>query len=217
MLAYIAGMAFTHRSEKTRTAILQATRQLLATRGYESTTIRAVAAQAGIDPSMVMRYYGSKEGLFAAAVDVDLHLPSPQDLPRGRMGELLARHMIARWEGELSDEFITLLLRSAATNTKAAEQLRRVFEQQILTFVAAATGDPSQDAPKRAAMLSSQVLGLAYCRYVVALPAMVELDGDILAKTLAPVLQHYLTGDLDAGLLDAVPVGNVADADAGRG
>jgi AcrR family transcriptional regulator len=190
-------MAFTQRSEKTRTAILTAARQMLASRGYEATTIRAVAAAAGIDPSMVMRYYGNKEGLFAAAVDVDLHLPDAAALPREQVGDLLAHHVISRWEGALSDEFITLLLRSAGTNRAAAEQFRLIFERQLLKFVQGLAGSGSE-ARRRAAMVSSQVLGVAYCRYILELPAITELDGETLAKTLGPVLQHYLTGDLDA-------------------
>ena len=190
-------MVFTPRSEKTRTAILAAARRLLAARGYEATTIRAVAAEAGIDPSMVMRYYGNKEGLFAAAVDVNLRLPKAGDLPPDRVGELLARHYISRWEGELSDEFITLLLRSAGTNKAAAEQFRLIFEQQLLAFVRELSGD-APDAARRAAMVSSQVLGLSYCRYILELPAVTELDPETVVHALAPVLQHYLTGDLGA-------------------
>jgi AcrR family transcriptional regulator len=190
-------MPFTERSEKSRTAILTAARQLLASRGYDATTIRAVAAAADIDPSMVMRYYGNKEGLFAAAVDVDLLLPKAADLPRDRLGELLARHVVSRWEGELSDEFIRLLLRSAGTNKAAAEQFRLIFEGQLLQFVRQVTGD-APDTRRRAAMVSSQVLGLSYCRYILELPAVAELDSDTVARMLAPVLQHYLTGDLDA-------------------
>jgi AcrR family transcriptional regulator len=190
-------MPFTQRSEGTRAAILRAARRLLASGGYEATTIRAVAKEAGIDPSMVMRYYGSKEGLFAAAVDVNLHLPQPAQLPRDRVGHMLARHLISRWEGELSDEFIRLLLRSAGTNKAAAEQFRQIFERQVVKFVIALTGN-GPDAARRAAMVSSQVLGVAYCRYILELPAMVRIDADTLARTLAPVLQHYLTGDLDA-------------------
>jgi AcrR family transcriptional regulator len=195
-------MTFTQRSEKTRTAILTAARRLLASRGYEATTIRAVAAEAGIDPSMVMRYYGNKEGLFAAAVDVDLHLPKAGELPRDRVGELLARHYIARWEGELSDQFITLLLRSAGTNRAAAEQFQLIFDDQLLAFVRELTGD-GPDAARRAAMVSSQVLGLSYCRYILELPAVTALDPETVARTLGPVLQHYLTGDLDAELTSA--------------
>ncbi|HEY3712791.1 MAG TPA: helix-turn-helix domain-containing protein, partial [Amycolatopsis sp.] len=113
------------RSDATRAAILGAARERFAADGYERATIRAIAADAGIDPSMVMRYYGSKEGLFAAAVDVDLQLPDPREWPREEVGSRLAAHIVSRWEGALSDELITLLLRSAGTNQAAAEQLRR--------------------------------------------------------------------------------------------
>jgi AcrR family transcriptional regulator len=196
-------MPVTPRSEKTRTAILRAAREMLADRGYEATTIRAVASAAGIDPSMVMRYYGNKEGLFAAAVDVDLLLPDPTNLPVDQLGEVFARHVVARWEGELSDEFIRLLLRSAGTNAAAAEQFRRIFEQQILTFVARVAGGEGPDTRRRAAMLSSQVLGLCYCRYILELPAVAELDRETIVATLSPVLQHYLTGHLDAPIVES--------------
>ncbi|HEY1968879.1 MAG TPA: TetR family transcriptional regulator [Pseudonocardia sp.] len=189
-------MAFTQRSEPTRTAILNSARRLLASKGYEGTTIRAVAADAGIDPSMVMRYYGSKEGLFAAAVDIDLQLPDPTGCPREQVGEVFARHVLARWEGELSDELITLLLRSAGTNPTAAAQVRQVFQRQVVEMVRQVAGD-GPDVATRAAMLSTQVLGVAMCRYVLEIPPVVALDGERLVALLAPVLQHYLVGDIE--------------------
>ena len=194
-------MPFTPRSEPTRTAILTAARKLLAERGYEGTTIRAVAAEAGIDPSMVMRYYGNKEGLFSAAVDIDLRFPDPASLPRDRLGELLARHFVTRWEGALADELITLLLRSASTNPVAAAQLRSVFEGQVLRFIRGLVDGP--DAPRRAALLTTQMLGVALCRYVLELPPLVAMDADTLATTIAPVVQHYLTGDLTGEVVSA--------------
>jgi AcrR family transcriptional regulator len=185
-------MAFTARSEGTRSAILVAARQLLMEKGYDATTIRAVASAAGIDPSMVMRYYGNKEGLFAAALEVDLKLPRAADCPRDQVGEILANHLIKRWEGELADELVLLLLRSASTNAIARDRVLTVFRGQVLDFVREIT-DNAPDAVTRAAMIGTQVLGVALCRYVLELPPMVELTGDELATRLAPVLQHYLT------------------------
>lgn len=198
-------MAFTQRSERSRRAILEAARRLLSEKGYAATTIRAVAAEAGIDPSMVMRYYGSKEGLFDAAVDVDLRLgEAVGDCPPEQLGERLARHVVARWEGPLSDELITLLLRSASTHPVAAAQLRRIFEAQVERVIRDALGD-HPDTQRRAGMISTQVLGMALCRYILRLPPVVAMDGEALAATMAPVLQHYLTGDLDAAV--GVPAG----------
>src|ERR687890_791509 len=82
-------MSFSPRSEQTMAAILGAARRRFAADGFERTTIRAIAAEAGIDPSMVMRYYGSKDGLFAAAAAVHLHLPDLAAVPRRRLGETM--------------------------------------------------------------------------------------------------------------------------------
>lgn len=85
--------------------------------------------------------FGGDQGLLAAALDVDLQLPKVSGWPREGVGELLARQFVTRWEGALSDEFITLLLRSASTNPAAAEQLRRMFAHQVLTLVEELVGE----------------------------------------------------------------------------
>ncbi|MDP4503326.1 MULTISPECIES: TetR/AcrR family transcriptional regulator [unclassified Nonomuraea] len=184
-------MAFTERSAATRTSILEAARKLLIERGYEAMTIRAVAAQVGVDPSMVMRYYGSKAGLFSAAVDVDLRLAQVPEPPVDRLGELLVRHFLARWEGGLSDDVLILLLRSASTNPMAAERMREVFQTQIVAFVARVTG--ADDAARRAGLVSTQLLGLALTRYVLQLPPMAAADPESLVRDLGPAVQRYLT------------------------
>jgi AcrR family transcriptional regulator len=193
-------MAFTERSQGTRSAILAAAREQLTTRGYDGTTIRSVAQAAGVDPSMVMRYYESKAGLFDAAIDVDLRLPDPTGVPRARLGELLARHFVARWEGDLADEATTLLLRASTTNPEAAARARALFETQVLQLVRQVTGDASE-APRRAGLLTAHVLGVALCRYVLELPPVVALEAGALIEAVAPVLQHYLIEDLGAGVV----------------
>ncbi|WP_188195341.1 TetR/AcrR family transcriptional regulator [Nonomuraea sp. SYSU D8015] len=185
-------MAFTERSAATRSSILSAARKLLIERGYEAMTIRAVAAQVGVDPSMVMRYYGSKAGLFSAAVDVDLRLEQVPRPPADRLGELLVRHFLARWEGGLSDDVLILLLRSAATNPMAADRMREIFDRQIVAFVARVAG--ADDAAHRAGLVSTQLLGLALTRYVLELPPMADADVETLVRDLAPVVQRHLTG-----------------------
>jgi AcrR family transcriptional regulator len=185
-------MAFTQRSEETRNAILTAARRRFADDGYERATIRAIAADAGIDPSMVMRYYGSKDGLFAAAVDVALRLPALDDLPAGRRGETLVRHFLSLWEGGRTSDVLTVLLRSAVTNEAAADRMRSVFATQV----GAVIGPATEDGPARAALVASQLLGVALCRYVVRLPEIVALDADALVAALAPTVQRYLTEPL---------------------
>jgi AcrR family transcriptional regulator len=180
-------MAFTQRSEETRNAILAAARRRFADDGYERATIRAIAADAGIDPSMVMRYYGSKDGLFAAAVDIALRLPALEDLPPGRRGETLVRHFLSLWEGERADDVLSALLRSAVTNEAAAERMRTIFAAQVGPALAR-----SPEGPARAALIASQMLGVALCRYILRLPEMVAMDADALVRSLAPTVDRYL-------------------------
>src|ERR1700689_4662083 len=124
------------RSEGTRRAILGAARATFAARGYEQATIRAVAARAGVDASMVMRYFRSKAGLFTAAVTMDLQVPDLRSVPASDRGESLTRHFISRWEDPTRDDEMIALLRTAATSETVAEQLQEVFAQLVTKPIA---------------------------------------------------------------------------------
>jgi AcrR family transcriptional regulator len=190
-------MAFTPRSEETRSAILNAARKRFGAEGFERTTIRAVATDAGIDPSMVMRYYGSKDGLFAAATDVELQLPDLREVPRSRLGDALIRHWVELWEGDLAHESMIVLLRSSITNEMASKRLRDVFVAQVVRAVGAMVEDP-KEAATRAGFVSSQMLGLALTRYVLKLPPVVAIDQEAIVAGVGPTIQRYLTGKIDA-------------------
>ncbi|GAA1415296.1 TetR family transcriptional regulator [Streptomyces thermospinosisporus] len=177
------------RSDATRRAILDAARERFAADGYERATIRAIAQQAQIDPSMVMRYYGNKEGLFAAAVAIDLQLPDAASLPRNEAGRTLVTHFLDMWE---ENEVLTALLRVGITNEAGAERMRGIFNDQLLPLVERVCPDPEQ-APVRAALVSSHLLGLALTRYVLRFPPAAHLHPEEIAAWLAPTLQHYLT------------------------
>jgi len=190
-------MTTRRRSDETRAAILAAARRRFAADGFERTTIRAIAADAGIDPSMVMRYYGSKDGLFSAAADLDLQLPDLASVPREQLGETLVRHWVERWEGGSSDELLIVVFRSAITNEAAAERLRTVFGAQVAEAVATIVDDRAE-AATRAGLVSTQMLGLALCRYILRLAPVVALDLDTLIATVSDTVQRYLTGPLTA-------------------
>ncbi|MGW1356419.1 TetR/AcrR family transcriptional regulator [Streptomyces chartreusis] len=177
------------RSDATRTAILDAARERFAADGYERATIRAIAKHANIDPSMVMRYYGNKEGLFAAAMAIDLKLPKPGALSREDVGRALVTHFLGMWE---ENEVLTALLRVGATNQAGAERMQGIFADQLLPLARRVCPDPEQ-APARAALVSSQLLGLALTRYVLRFPPAVALAPEELVAWLAPTVQRYLT------------------------
>ncbi len=109
------------RSDATKSAILTAARERFAAEGYERATIRAIANAADIDPAMVMRYFGSKERLFAAAAEFDLRLPDLSGIRRRDVGAVLVGHFFDRWEG---DDILMALLRAAASQEAAAARMQ---------------------------------------------------------------------------------------------
>jgi len=178
------------RSERTRRAILGAARATFAARGYERTTIRAVAAQAGVDASMVMRYFHSKAGLFTAAVTMDLQVPDLSSAPVDSRGELLVRHFISRWEDPVRNEEMIALLRTAVTSETVAGQLQAVVSQ-LVTEPIVALGD--EQGGGRGTLIAAQLLGLALCRYILRLEPLASLPADDVVAAIAPSVQRYLT------------------------
>src|SRR5262245_47259218 len=120
------------RSDGTKAAILAAAREQFAACGYQAATIRAIAAGAGIDPALVMRYFGNKEKLFAAAAEFDLRMPDLTEFPRSTVGQALAEHLLDRWEG---DETLMALLRAAVTNPVVAERMQNIFASQVVPMI----------------------------------------------------------------------------------
>ncbi|WP_099038622.1 TetR/AcrR family transcriptional regulator [Mycobacterium neglectum] len=173
-------------AEQTKAVILAAARERFAKSGFERATIRAIAADANIDPSMVMRYFGSKDQLFAAAADFDLELPDLSAVDRDQLGVALVDHFISRWE---RDEVLIVLLRASATNAEAAQRMRTMFATQLLPAVAKINPDAPE---RRAALIATQTLGLALCRYVLRLPPIVAMPHDEAVAWLGPSVQRYL-------------------------
>jgi AcrR family transcriptional regulator len=181
----IPGSGTPRRSDATRGAILAAARERFATDGYERATIRAIAKDANIDPSMVMRYYGNKEGLFAAAVAIDLRLPDVSGADRRQD----AGRILDMWE---NNEVLTALLRVGVTNQAGAERMQDILREQLLPVAQQVCPDPEQ-VPARAALMASQLLGLALTRYVLRIPPATGLTRTQIVAWLAPTIQRYLT------------------------
>ncbi|MDX3584336.1 TetR family transcriptional regulator [Streptomyces europaeiscabiei] len=177
------------RSDATRHAILLAARERFAADGYDRATIRAIAQDARIDPSMVMRYYGSKEGLYAAALDVDLLLPDPAAFDARDVGRVLVSHFLDLWE---RNEVLTAMLRVGATHQAGAERMQGVFRDQLLPLARHVCPDPEQ-AATRAALCASQVLGMALTRYILRFQPAVALSREEIVEWLGPTVQRYLT------------------------
>jgi AcrR family transcriptional regulator len=180
------------RSQPTRDRILEAARRLFAQEGYDRTTIRTIAAAADINASLVVRYYGSKEQLYAAAASFELELPDLTLVPRAELGRTLVRHFIKRWDERTED--LPALLRVAVTHEGARQRLAELFRDQVVPALAAVC-EPEQ-LMQRAALLATQTMGLALTRYVLCFPPIVALPAELLEEHIGATLQSYLTDSL---------------------
>jgi AcrR family transcriptional regulator len=186
-------------SPPNREAILAAAREQFIARGYDSATIRGIAAGAGVDPALVHHYFGSKEELFTAALDLPINPGDALgDVLSGGvdgLGERLLRRFLELWsaDGGKGDAVIGLL-RSAITHEDAARMMREFVSREALGRIAEAIDVPQPRL--RAALVGSQVIGLALARFVIRVEPIASADTETLVACYAPTLQRYLTGPL---------------------
>jgi AcrR family transcriptional regulator len=193
----------------TKEAILAAARARFGEVGYDRATIRDIAGAAGVDPALVHHFYGTKERLFAAVMQLpvtpgdvlDAMLAAGAPAPGHGLGEHVVRTMLGIWDvAEIRSTFLALL-RTATTSDQAAAMLREFVTQNILSRVAGLVpGDAvaGGEAEFRAALVGSQVIGLGLARYVLALEPLARADTGTLAAAIGPALDRYLAGDLPA-------------------
>lgn len=175
------------RSQPTRDRILAEARRLFAELGYERTTIRAVGAAAEVNPSMVLRYYGSKEDLFATAANIDFRMLDLVVVPLAQRGEALVKHVMERWEA--GDE-LPALLRAAATHQAAQSRLALVIQQQAAPAIMRVLPEDRKQA--RLAMIIIQIAGLVLSRYVLEHSPVATLDRAELIQMVGAAAQAQM-------------------------
>jgi AcrR family transcriptional regulator len=183
----------------TRMAILSAARQAFGRAGFDGTTIRGIAGAAGVDPALVHHFFGTKQALFAAAMEfpVDLAAVLPTLLAPGigGLGERLVRLLLSIWESERSP--FLAMIRGAVTHEESAALLREFISHEVIGRLAATV---DADSPElRATLIGSQMVGLAMARYVIALEPLASADTETVVAAVAPTVQRYLTGPLNGG------------------
>lgn len=182
----------------TRETILAAARHAFAAAGYGGTSIRAVARAAGVDPALVLHFFGSKDGLFEAALElpVDPGVLVSTLLAGGAegLGERIVRAFLGIWDATPGQGPMLAMLRSAVSHQEAADMLRRLLLRAILRPLADGAGADRPDL--RAALIASQVSGLAMTRYVLHLEPIASAAADDLAPLIGATLQRYLTAPL---------------------
>lgn len=185
----------------TREAILAAAARQFSELGYPGTTLRAIAAEAGVNTRLVTHYFGSKQALFLCVVELPFDPDEVLDrlIAEGAdgLGRRLGSFVIEVLNSHASRQTITGLLRAAASEEEAAVMLRALLVERMLTPIAHRLG--GEDPELRASLLGSQIAGLTFARHIVGLPRLVDASPEQLADALAPVFEHYLTGHLRHG------------------
>lgn len=184
------------RRHRTEAAILQAARELFAETGFERTTIRGVAARAGIDPALVMQHYGSKEGLFAAAArwtsDHERILTAPSDgLPSAALADLFDK-----FESATDREAAVALLRNCLTHPSAARIMRDEVMCERAAAVASALEGP--EAELRASLFGACMIGVGIARYLLELEPLASASREDVDRLMQPVLRALIDQADDA-------------------
>ncbi|MGV9693628.1 TetR/AcrR family transcriptional regulator [Streptomyces sp. NPDC003444] len=178
-----------------RARILEAARDQFAERGYDKASVRGIARAAGVDPALVHHYFGSKDEVFAAAVEVSFEpatvVPAIVSGPRDGIGERLARFFIGVWENPASRAPLLAIVRSALTHEAAAAVLRTFVLRRLLERIAAELDVP--DPKFRAELAASHMIGIAIMRYVIRVEPLASADPEEIVARVAPTLQRYLT------------------------
>ena len=178
--------------EVTKQAILAAARDRFGSVGFDRATVRAIAAQADVDPALVLHHFGSKQELFVAAHELPLHpgelIDEIAGAPPEERGELIARAYLQVLGAPGSSALS--LLRAAATNPGAAAMLREFVEDAFLRQATQLADGP--DAELRLALIGSHLIGVIYGRELIGVSALAEEPVDGLVAAIAPTIQSYL-------------------------
>lgn len=182
----------------TRDRILESAQLLFAQGSYGSTTVRAIAAAADVNPALVIHYYGSKRDLFVASLRLPLQLRDQiaevLRTDRDGLGERLVRLYLSLWLKPSSRGPLAAMMRSVFSDQEAADALGQFLSEQMVGPVVANLGS---DRPQlRVSLVASQLVGLVVGRHILGIAALVEADTELLVACVAPVIQRYLTASL---------------------
>lgn len=187
----------------TREAILAAAREVFAERGFDKGSIRAIATGAKVDPALIHHYFGTKDKLFLASMNspIDPATLIPQALqgPPGEAGERLVRLVLSVWDSPAGAAAVALL-RSAMSNDWTARLMREFVVTQVLRRAVAELSIDPAEAPMRAALVASQIGGLAVTRYILKVEPLASAPPGVLVAAIGPTVQRYLFGDLPGGV-----------------
>jgi AcrR family transcriptional regulator len=196
---------------RTRQRLIDVAGRHFARHGYDGTSVRAVAAEAGVAPNLITRYFGGKAELFAAATTVDLQVPAVLAGPPEELGGRIARRVVERWESADAADPLLMMMRSAGSSPSVAEALGTFFgtqaSQPLAEHLVASVGCTVEDAWARAMSAGALIMGVVTGRYVMSSGPLAAADRTSLTAWLADRLQRVLDGPPAPPLVPSSPGG----------
>ena len=180
-----------------RALILAAAREEFAGKGYAAASVRGIARSAEVDPALVHHYFGTKEQVFVAAMELPFTpaelVPQILDGPREELGERLVRTFLGVWSHPDFRAPMLGMLRSAMTGEQGAAMMREFVGSALLGRLAAAIGPID---PLRVQVAAAQMVGVVILRHVVLIEPLASAPEDDVVALVAPTLQRYLAPDV---------------------
>lgn len=177
---------------ETREQILSAARTLFAEQGFDGATIRGIAAEAGVNPALIHHFFGSKDKVFAASLDIPVDpsmiVSTVVTGPREQAGERLIRVFLTVWGHPEARRPFLALLRSVASNEDAARMMRQFLRHAIIDRIGPALGV----SELRMTAVGTQLMGIAMMRYILRIEPMASASDDEIVAMIAPVIQHHI-------------------------
>jgi AcrR family transcriptional regulator len=185
-------------SSNTRDAILAAAKKSFARDGFAATTIRKIAKDAGVDPALVMQFYGSKDVLFAASLAVSADalnaMANAFEGPVEGLGPRVTRAFLTLWEQKTGDAEALMAMQRAAMSSEAAAEQLRDFVQYRLVEVVSPKLQGRSDAVLRVGLASAMLVGVIVGRNMVRIPAIAGADRESVVELVGASIQTILTG-----------------------
>jgi AcrR family transcriptional regulator len=181
----------------TRAAIMNSAVKLFSRTGLDRTSLREIAVDAGVDPALILHYFGSKDGLFLAMVREKMDRVLSGVLGGGKqprdIGERIVGSFLTVWDGRDDRRLFAALFRTAMTNERFLGVFRDLIQGELIARIGSIGRGGSE---RRVALSLTQIMGLAIARYVAEVGPIVRLSKEEITASLGPTITRYLQGPM---------------------
>ncbi len=185
----------------TRGEIVEAAKRVFAAKGYDGTSLRAVARDAGVDPALVHHYFDGKANLFVAAMALPF---DPRQVKENAAtseysGARTIESFLTMWDrAEGSGSSFASCMSAMAASSSVADAMREFVNERVWSVLPSYEGEIEAQQKRRTAMISSQLMGLAFARYILRVPPMSTASPRLIGRWVGPTLDRYVKGPLSS-------------------